>query len=119
MVLVVRPVDPLTDPPGSGETTDHDEWTQDRSLSRRWALRIIVAAALGSVVQRILQLTAQFEGDEVEFRYVARWWSHGARLYTDVFTDRPQLLLLIYRGLNRVNGSDRWSPSSISARSGV
>ena len=47
--------------------------------------------------------------DEGGFLAIGRWWSHGAVPYRDVFVDRPQGLLLLYRllvplGLDRPNG---------------
>jgi 4-amino-4-deoxy-L-arabinose transferase-like glycosyltransferase len=60
-----------------------------------WALS---AAALASFVLHLPFLTTPLSVDEGGYGYVAEWWSRGADLYGDVWVDRPQGLLLLYRG---------------------
>ena len=60
-----------------------------------WAL---AAAALASFVLHIPFLTTPLSVDEGGYGYVAQWWARGADLYGDVWVDRPQGLLLLYRG---------------------
>ena len=59
-----------------------------------WAL---AAAALASFLLHIPFLTTPLSVDEGGYGYVAQWWARGADLYGDVWVDRPQGLLLLYR----------------------
>ena len=68
-----------------------------------WAL---AAAALASFVLHIPFLTTPLSVDEGGYGYVARWWASGADLYGDVWVDRPQGLLLLYRWARALPGSD-------------
>jgi 4-amino-4-deoxy-L-arabinose transferase-like glycosyltransferase len=68
-----------------------------------WAL---AAAALASFVLHIPFLTTPLSVDEGGYGYVARWWASGADLYGDVWVDRPQGLLLLYRGALALPGGD-------------
>ena len=63
-----------------------------------WAL---AAAALASFILHIPFLTTPLSVDEGGYGYVAQWWARGADLYGDVWVDRPQGLLLLYRGRAR------------------
>ena len=69
-----------------------------------WAL---AAAALASFILHIPFLTTPLSVDEGGYGYVARWWASGADLYGDVWVDRPQGLLLLYRWAEALPGSDR------------
>ena len=42
--------------------------------------------------------------DEGGYAYVAREWARGARLYSSVWVDRPQGLLVVYRLLLLLGG---------------
>jgi 4-amino-4-deoxy-L-arabinose transferase-like glycosyltransferase len=68
-----------------------------------WALG---AAALASFVLHIPFLTTPLAVDEGGYGYVARWWASGADLYGDVWVDRPQGLLLLYRGALALPGGN-------------
>ena len=68
-----------------------------------WAL---AAAALASFVLHIPFLTTPLSVDEGGYGYVARWWAAGAHLYGDVWVDRPQGLLLLYRGALALPGGN-------------
>ena len=70
-----------------------------------WAL---AAAALASFILHIPFLTTPLSVDEGGYGYVARWWAAGADLYGDVWVDRPQGLLLLYRWAEALPGSDRF-----------
>ncbi|MDX6628885.1 MAG: hypothetical protein QOH00_1131 [Gaiellales bacterium] len=59
---------------------------------------VLSAAALASFVLHLPFLTTPLSVDEGGYGYVAEWWSRGAHLYGDVWVDRPQGLLLLYRG---------------------
>jgi 4-amino-4-deoxy-L-arabinose transferase-like glycosyltransferase len=66
---------------------------------RRTALAAVAAlAALGAVL-RLHFLDVPLNTDEAGFAQVARLWSEGHRLYGDTaWVDRPQGLLVLYRG---------------------
>ena len=66
-----------------------------------WAL---AAAALASFVLHLPFLTTPLSVDEGGYGYVAHWWARGADLYGDVWVDRPQGLLLLYRWAARAAG---------------
>jgi 4-amino-4-deoxy-L-arabinose transferase-like glycosyltransferase len=67
-----------------------------------WAL---AAAALASFILHLPFLTTPLSVDEGGYGYVAQWWSRGADLYGDVWVDRPQGLLLLYRAALALPGS--------------
>ena len=71
-------------------------------ISRRFATRLVGVAVALSVALRLPQLRGDIYVDEAEYAHIARQWAHGARLYRDVSLDRPQLLLVLFRGLNRL-----------------
>jgi 4-amino-4-deoxy-L-arabinose transferase-like glycosyltransferase len=62
-----------------------------------------VATAL-AVALRLPMLTQPMTADEGGYAGVARGWAHGARLYSDVWVDRPQGLLLLYRFVDWLDG---------------
>lgn len=68
---------------------------------------VLSAAALASFVLHLPFLTTALSVDEGGYGYVAAWWSRGADLYGDVWVDRPQGLLLLYRWAEALPGSDR------------
>ena len=80
-----------------------------------WAL---AAAALASFVLHLPFLTTPLSVDEGGYGYVARWWASGADLYGDIWVDRPQGLLLLYRGALALPGGERASTSASWRRSG-
>lgn len=66
----------------------------------------MAAVALLAAVVRVPFLFAGLSMDEGGYAYVARQWAGGARLYSDAaWVDRPQGLLLLYRGLLLVSDS--------------
>jgi 4-amino-4-deoxy-L-arabinose transferase-like glycosyltransferase len=69
-----------------------------------WAL---AAAALASFVLHLPFLTTPLSVDEGGYGYVAHWWATGADLYGDIWVDRPQGILLLYRWAEALPGSDR------------
>ena len=69
-----------------------------------WAL---AAAAVASFLLHIPFLSTPLSVDEGGYGYVAQWWARGADLYGDVWVDRPQGLLLLYRGAIDLPGSAR------------
>jgi hypothetical protein len=57
-----------------------------------------VAAAGGAVALRAPFLHTPLTADEGGYAEIARLWSHGASLYGGVWVDRPQGLMLAFRG---------------------
>ena len=70
-----------------------------------WAL---AAAAVASFLLHIPFLSTPLSVDEGGYGYVAQWWARGADLYGDIWVDRPQGLLLLYRGALALPGSARF-----------
>ncbi|WP_067497785.1 hypothetical protein [Actinoplanes sp. TFC3] len=68
-------------------------------------VRPIVAAAVLAVLLRVPFLFTGLSTDEGGYAYVARQWARGDRLYDTAWLDRPQGLLLVYRGLLGLDGS--------------
>ena len=58
---------------------------------------VLGASALAAFVLHLPFLTTPLSVDEGGYGYVAHWWASAADLYGDVWVDRPQGLLLLYR----------------------
>src|SRR5437868_13851567 len=63
------------------------------------ALAAIVLVAAGL---RIPFMGTGLGADEGGYAFVAHEWANGAHLYRDVFVDRPQGLMVLYRGLTDI-----------------
>ena len=74
---------------------------------RTWL--VIAGAALLSVVVRLRMLWSPVSVDEGGYLAIARGWSHGQVLYRDVFVDRPQGLLALFRVWDWVSGGSTGS----------
>src|SRR3989442_1821779 len=70
-----------------------------RFASTRAAALGIAAAAVTAAALRVPFIWAGIGPDEGGYAYVAREWARGAVLYKDVWIDRPQGLILLYRTL--------------------
>ena len=70
---------------------------------RGWSSPLAVATVL-AVVLRLPMLIQPMTADEGGYAGVARGWADGARLYRDVWVDRPQGLLVLYRFVDWVDG---------------
>src|SRR3954447_15292205 len=66
-------------------------WTRRRFFAG------VAACALVSVLLRLRFVFTPLTVDEGGFVAIARAWSHGKILYTDVWVDRPQGLLALFR----------------------
>jgi 4-amino-4-deoxy-L-arabinose transferase-like glycosyltransferase len=64
----------------------------------------LVAAAL-AVLVRIPFFDAPLTADEGGYAEAARLWDRGATLYRDIWVDRPQGLMLIFRGVLQLGSS--------------
>ncbi len=70
-----------------------------REIGYRWAPALPVLAAVAlAVAMRIPFVDAPITADEGGYGEVARLWEAGGRLYGDVWVDRPQGLVLAFRG---------------------
>lgn len=58
----------------------------------------VLVSAFAGVALRLPFARVPLTPDEGGYAEVARLWAHGARLYQGVWVDRPQLLLLVFRG---------------------
>src|SRR5690242_17367556 len=67
--------------------------------AKRFALLGVAGCGLLALLLRLPFLTAGIGPDEGGYAYVAERWTHGAKLYSQVWIDRPQGLLLVYRTL--------------------
>jgi len=67
---------------------------------KTWPAAVVAASVLGAVVLRVPFMRTGLGPDEGGYAYVADQWARGARLYgPSAWVDRPQGLLLVYRGL--------------------
>ena len=74
-------------------------------MSRRTVIVVALAAASLAVLLRIPFFEAPLTADEGGYAEAARLWDRGATLYRDVWVDRPQGLILIFRGVLQLGGS--------------
>src|SRR5437588_9584077 len=75
-----------------------------RTFTRRPALLAFAGTAVLAALARVPCVTGGVGPDEGGYAYVARQWARGAALYRDVWIDRPQGLLSIYRFIYTVSG---------------
>ena len=76
----------------------------------RFPTRFVAAAIALSIVIRLRFITTPLSSDEGGYLAVARAWASGKSLYTDAWVDRPQGLLLLFRGWDQLTGG---SPEAI------
>ncbi len=79
---------------------------------------ILLCAAL-SVLLRIRFLFTPLTADEGGFLAIARAWMHGADLYEDIWVDRPQGLLALFAGWDRLSGGHTQSIRLLAMLFGV
>ena len=75
----------------------------------------IVVAALC----RLPMLTAPLSADEGGYLAIARGWAGGARLYRDLWVDRPQGVLLLYRFTDWLSGGSAWGVRALAIAAGA
>ena len=66
----------------------------------------VLVAALLSVGWRLRFVFTPINSDEGGFLAIARAWRHGSVLYRDVWVDRPQGLLVVYRLFDMITGNE-------------
>lgn len=74
-------------------------------MSRRTAIGVVLGAAVLAVLLRLPFFGAPLTADEGGYAEAARLWGHGASLYRDIWVDRPQGLILIFRGALELGSS--------------
>ncbi|HEY1480153.1 MAG TPA: glycosyltransferase family 39 protein [Gaiellales bacterium] len=74
----------------------------------------LVAIAIVAALVRLRFLDVPLSVDEGGYAAVARFWASGARLYRDVWADRPQGLLLLYRGAFDVLGPHAYAVRALA-----
>ena len=84
----------------------------------RRGLVIAVGAAL-TVLIRLRTFWTPITSDEGGFIAIARAWAHGDTLYRDVWVDRPQGLLLVFRVWDWVSGGSTASVRIMAMLFGV
>jgi Dolichyl-phosphate-mannose-protein mannosyltransferase len=106
--------------PDEGEPDDQSdpeggrggEQSRAREVGHRWAPALVLAAVALTIAMRAAFVDAPLTADEGGYGEVARLWEAGGRLYGDVWVDRPQGLLLVFRGVLEVGDSPalfRWA----------
>ena len=75
----------------------------------------IATAVLLSVALRIPFLTTPLNADEGGYATIAVQWARGARLYHDVWVDRPQAMLVLYRLTFATLGVHPWAVRLVAA----
>ncbi len=75
------------------------------STGRRTAILVALAAVALAVLLRLPFFDAPLTADEGGYAEAARLWERGATLYRDVWVDRPQGLLLVFRGVLELGSS--------------
>jgi 4-amino-4-deoxy-L-arabinose transferase-like glycosyltransferase len=75
------------------------------SAARRTAILVALAAVALAVLLRLPFFGAPLTADEGGYAEAARLWEHGATLYRDVWVDRPQGLILVFRGVLQLGSS--------------
>jgi Dolichyl-phosphate-mannose-protein mannosyltransferase len=76
----------------------------------RFPGRIVAVSIAVSIALRIRFIATPLSADEGGYLAVARAWASGKSLYTDAWVDRPQGLLLLFRGWDGLTGG---SPEAI------
>jgi 4-amino-4-deoxy-L-arabinose transferase-like glycosyltransferase len=73
--------------------------------TRRTTILVAVAAVALAVLLRLPFFGAPLTADEGGYAEAARLWERGATLYRDIWVDRPQGLLLVFRGVLELGSS--------------
>src|SRR6478609_2010106 len=91
---------------------------QDRVAARPTMVWIAVAVVV-SLLLRLRMLTTPLNADEGGYLAIARAWAHGRSLYGDVWVDRPQGLLVVFRLWDWISMDRTWSVHLMAALFGA
>ncbi len=89
---------------GSDETVPEAIGNDDIARDRSQPWPAIAIGVVLSVLIRLRSFWTPITSDEGGFLAIARAWAHGKVLYRDVWVDRPQGLLVIFRVWDWVSG---------------
>ena len=96
MAIATRPRGMAREPGASRRRTSRRVWIAFAAIA-------LLAAAL-----RVPFMWAGVGADEGGYAFIAHEWAGGAHLYRDLFVDRPQGLIVLYRGLTDI-GYHAWA----------
>jgi hypothetical protein len=91
------------------EQLDRGGPTESRP-DERFPFPFVVVSIVVSIALRLRFVTTPLSSDEGGYLAVARAWASGKSLYTDAWVDRPQGLLVLFRGWDSLTGG---SPEAI------
>ena len=83
--------------------------SQKDRVAARPTMAWIATAVVVSVLLRLRMLTTPLNADEGGYLAIARAWAHGRSLYGDVWVDRPQGLLAVFRLWDWMSMGRTWS----------
>ncbi|HEX3454130.1 MAG TPA: hypothetical protein VHS03_05855, partial [Gaiellaceae bacterium] len=87
-------------------------------MRTRTVIGVALGAAALAVLFRLPFLHAPLTTDEGGYAEAARLWSRGDTLYRDIWVDRPQGLLLVFRAVVAAESSPdviRWAAMLVGA----
>ena len=102
------------DHPAEADGVAADEQRDASPRERRAFVLGVAAIALLAVLVRLRFLDTPLSVDEGGYAAVTRFWGGGSHLYRDVWVDRPQGLLLLYRGAFDVFGTHAWAVRALA-----
>ncbi len=85
---------------------------------RRFGVGVALCALLSALL-RLRFVFTPLSADEGGYLAIARAWAHGKRLYVDVWVDRPQGLLVLYRSWDWLTGGSTASIRILAIMLGV
>lgn len=95
--------------PFSKRSSGNNPFRNSRLTDRQRTWTVIAVAALASILMRLRMLWSPVSVDEGGYLAIARGWAHGQVLYRDMFVDRPQGLLVLFRVWDWATGGNTGS----------
>ena len=95
----------------NGSTPIDDDWlpAETARATTRTTMTWIALAVVVSVLLRLRMAFTPLNADEGGYLAIARAWAHGRSLYRDVWVDRPQGLLAVFRMWDWISMGHTWS----------
>jgi hypothetical protein len=84
-------------------------WRPAARRSTRATCGCVAAAVLVSALLRLRMMFTPLNADEGGYLAIARAWAHGRVLYRDVWIDRPQGLIVVFRVWDWISDGDNGS----------